>query len=195
MIHYIILNHNHNKEAVRLAEYITENISTKYASTVTIYDNGSEYEPVFPNVVSSQVLQGGLWGYYNIRNLIDCPYVVFLRSGEDYSEHFFHDIEALALRAAQGGCLNYDPVALNFQGTVIYETSAFIKYTHNLYILISEFEKIVLNSMNEGLDGYILELIRYKSILEERGFMDNCDISLFSKTQYLKQWRSVVVKF
>lgn len=192
MIHYIITNHNHNKEAAELAEYITNNVNTSYASAVTIYDNGSECLPVFTNVIGSGTYQSGLWSYFNIRNLIDCPYVVFLDSSVKVSTDIFHNIETLSLRASQGSFIGFDPVALNFQGTVIYETAAFVKYTANLYKYIEEFENQILKPVYEGLDGYILELMRYMSILDGRGFINELTPEIYSNSPYLKPWREVI---
>lgn len=194
MIHYIIKNYNNQKKAVELAEKIKTTLGGNYASRVDIYDNGSDYTPVYPSVIENKIHQSDLWSYYNVRNLIDCPYVVFFNSYDDIDENIILDIEAAVLRATRGEFKIYDPVVLSLRSVNIYESKPFITYTSQLYELITKLEKEAVDEIDTGIEGYILELIRYYSLKDLRGFTTDIDLSLYDGCKYLKTWREILSK-
>lgn len=194
MIHYIIRNYNDPRKAVELAEMIKEALGGNYASRVDIYDNGSEYSPVHPNVIENKIHQGKLWSYYNVRNLIDCPYVVFFDSYDNINENLILDIEAAALRATRGEFKIYDPVVLSLRSVSIYEAKPFIAYTSHLYDFILALEKEAIDEVDVGIEGYILELIRYFSLKDGRGFTTEMNLDAYRDCKYLKIWREILSK-
>lgn len=194
MIHYIIKNYNNQKKAVELAEKIKNALGGNYASRVDIYDNGSEYSPVYPSVIENKVHQSDLWSYYNVRNLIDCPYIVFFDSSDDIDENLILDIEAAVLRATRGEFKFYDPVVLSLRSVNIYESKPFITYTSYLYDFILALEKEAIDEIDAGVEGYILELIRYFSLKDGRGFTTEINLDAYKDCKYLKTWREILSK-
>ena len=194
MIHYIIKNYNDQKKAVELAEKIKDALKSNYASRVDIYDNGSEYSPVYPSVIENKIHQSDLWSYYNVRNLIDCPYIVFFNSYDNINENLILDIEAAALRATRGEFKIYDPVVLSLRSVNIYESKPFITYTSHLYDFILALEKEAIDKVDVGIEGYILELIRYFSLKDGRGFTTEMNLDAYRDCKYLKIWREILSK-
>ena len=192
MVHYIIRNYNDPKKAVELAEMIKEALGGNYASRVDIYDNGSEYSPVYPNVIENKIHQGKLWSYYNVRNLIDCPYVVFFDSGDDITTDMILDIETAVLRATRKEFSLYDPVALSLRGINIFESKPFVTYTSYLYDFLTTLEKEAVDEIDTGIEGYIMELIRYFSIRDSRGLTTEINLDHYKDCKYLNIWRKII---